>query len=83
MILVFGRTGQVATELARQARVTCLSRAEADLADPGACAAAIRDRAPEVVINAAFDSAAPTNPTGQPTIAAGRGHAPSSSMLSR
>ncbi|MGR3436445.1 MAG: dTDP-4-dehydrorhamnose reductase [Shimia sp.] len=51
-ILVFGRTGQVATELGlRGAR--CLSRAEADLTDPAACAAAIRAHAPAAVINAA------------------------------
>jgi hypothetical protein len=33
-ILVFGKSGQVATELARQADVTALGRAEADLSDP-------------------------------------------------
>ena len=53
-LLVFGRTGQVATELARAAPgAAFLGRAEADLSDPGACAAAIRDRAPDAVINAA------------------------------
>jgi dTDP-4-dehydrorhamnose reductase len=52
-ILVFGTTGQVATELARRAPVTALGRAEADLADPDACAEAIRAHAPEAVINAA------------------------------
>jgi dTDP-4-dehydrorhamnose reductase len=44
-LLVFGRTGQVATELLRLAgpdlRVTALGRAAADLAEPEACAAAI------------------------------------------
>ncbi len=54
MTLVFGRTGQVATELARLApEATFLGRDAADLADPAACAAAIRDRRPEAVINAA------------------------------
>ena len=55
MILVFGKTGQVATELARQAgaRVLCLSREEADLSDPSTCAAAIATHAPKAVINAA------------------------------
>ena len=54
MILIFGRTGQVATELARLApEATFLGRDAADLADPAACAAAIRDRRPEAVINAA------------------------------
>lgn len=52
-ILVFGKTGQVATELRRLGGVTALSRAEADLAEPGACAAAIRAHAPSAVINAA------------------------------
>jgi dTDP-4-dehydrorhamnose reductase len=52
-VLVFGRTGQVATELARQAEVVMLGRAEADLTDPEACAAAIRTHRPKAVINAA------------------------------
>jgi dTDP-4-dehydrorhamnose reductase len=51
--LVFGRTGQVATELVRQAEVTALGRDAANLADPDICAAAIRAHAPEAVINAA------------------------------
>ena len=46
MILVFGKTGQVAIELQRQApeaaRLTALPRAQADLSDPAACAEAIR-----------------------------------------
>jgi dTDP-4-dehydrorhamnose reductase len=52
-ILVFGRTGQVATELQLRADVTALGRAEADLGDPAACAAAIIAYQPDVVINAA------------------------------
>lgn len=53
-LLVFGRTGQVARELAELApRARFLSRDEADLADPPACAAAIRAIAPRAVINAA------------------------------
>ncbi|AWZ20393.1 dTDP-4-dehydrorhamnose reductase [Roseovarius sp. TM1035] len=52
-ILVFGRTGQVATEMQRQAEVTALGREVADLSDPMACAEAIRDHAPDLVINAA------------------------------
>ncbi len=56
-LLVFGRTGQVATELQRSvpaewdARFT--ERSEADLTEPGQCAATIRDFAPDAVINAA------------------------------
>ncbi|MGP3699775.1 dTDP-4-dehydrorhamnose reductase [Rhodobacter sp. NSM] len=54
MILVFGRTGQVARELARQAPEACfLGRDEADLSDPEACARAIREAKPDAVINAA------------------------------
>ncbi|MFK7940770.1 MAG: dTDP-4-dehydrorhamnose reductase [Roseovarius sp.] len=53
VILVFGTTGQVATELQAQASVTALGRAQADLSDPAACAAAIQAHAPAVVINAA------------------------------
>lgn len=51
--LVFGRTGQVATEIHRQAEVTALGRAAVDLSDPAACATAIRAHAPDLVINAA------------------------------
>lgn len=54
MILVFGRSGQVARELARLVpEAVFLSRAEADLARPEACAAAILGHAPRAVINAA------------------------------
>ena len=53
MILVFGKSGQVATELGRQKGVLCLARAQADLADPDTCAAAIRAHRPQAVINAA------------------------------
>ena len=53
-ILVFGRSGQVATELARRADdVLCLDRAAADLSDPAACARAIAAHRPRAVINAA------------------------------
>jgi len=52
--LVFGRSGQVATELARLLPgAAFLGRAEADLARPGAAAAAIAEHAPSAVINAA------------------------------
>ncbi len=56
--LVFGETGQVARELARTAAAhgaaaTFLDRARADLADPEACADAIRDAGADVVLNAA------------------------------
>lgn len=55
MILVFGKSGQVATELAREGQgdVTCLGRDLCDLSVPGAAAEAITQHAPHVVINAA------------------------------
>jgi dTDP-4-dehydrorhamnose reductase len=61
-LLVFGRTGQVATEILRLAgpglegtglEVTALGRDAADLADPEACAAAVRASDADAVINAA------------------------------
>ena len=56
-LLVFGRTGQVATELARLAgpelQITCLGREDADLTDPETCAARIMASDADVVINAA------------------------------
>jgi dTDP-4-dehydrorhamnose reductase len=56
-ILMFGRTGQVAAEVARRLpegwRLAALDRAAADLADPAACAAAVAGAAADVVINAA------------------------------
>lgn len=52
--LVFGSTGQVATELKRLApKATFLDRQRANLADPSACVAAIRAIRPRAVINAA------------------------------
>lgn len=52
-ILVFGRTGQVATELRLQADVTALSRSDVDLSNPGACSSIIQSENPKMVINAA------------------------------
>lgn len=52
-VLVFGSSGQVATELGRIANVRCVGRAEADLENPGACSEAIKHYAPSAVINAA------------------------------
>lgn len=53
-LLVFGKTGQVARELAARApEAVFLGRDAADLSDPAACAAALRDAAPAMVINAA------------------------------
>ncbi|WP_299846492.1 dTDP-4-dehydrorhamnose reductase [uncultured Roseovarius sp.] len=52
-ILVFGKNGQVATELAMQADVVCVGRDQADLTNPDACAAKIAELRPAAVINAA------------------------------
>tara|TARA_R110002049_G_scaffold117332_2_gene270547 strand:- start:133546 stop:134397 length:852 start_codon:yes stop_codon:yes gene_type:complete len=52
-ILVFGRTGQVAKEIQSRATVTALGRDAVDLNNPDACAKAVFDHAPDVVINAA------------------------------
>ena len=54
MILVFGKTGQVAHALqARAPEARYLSREQADLSDPEACAEAIHTARPAAVINAA------------------------------
>ena len=53
MILVFGKSGQVAQELALYDDVLCLGRDICDLATPGAATAAIAAHAPRAVINAA------------------------------
>lgn len=54
-ILVFGKTGQVATELARQGgdNVTCLSRMDADLSNPAQCTEIITKTKADLIINAA------------------------------
>jgi len=53
-LLVFGRTGQVARELARaRPDARFLSRADADLTDPAACARIIEASDADAIINAA------------------------------
>lgn len=56
-LLVFGQSGQVATELARRmpadVTATFLGRDRADLSDPAACVAAIAAHPADAVINAA------------------------------
>ncbi|MGB7317757.1 MAG: sugar nucleotide-binding protein, partial [Planktotalea sp.] len=52
-VLVFGKTGQVATELQRYGDVTALGRTEADLSDLATCAGIIANTDADVVINAA------------------------------
>ena len=53
MILVFGKTGQVANELQDFEFVKALGREQADLSDPEACARAIKFYRPQAVTNAA------------------------------
>ena len=53
MILVFGKTGQVAREIQQLGTVAALGREDANLSDPQACANAIRRHAPDAVINTA------------------------------
>ena len=56
-VLVFGRTGQLATELARCApagwQMQTLGREAADLEDPAACARIVAESDADIVINAA------------------------------
>jgi len=54
-VLVFGKSGQVATELAHIGgdQMICLDRDMADLSDPSACAAVIAATDADVIINAA------------------------------
>lgn len=57
-VLVFGKSGQVGSELARLAPgAYVLSRSEADLSDPQTCAEAILRLRPRAVINAAAHTA--------------------------
>ena len=53
MILVFGKTGQVATELQSYKDVIALGRDQADLSVPTMCTEAIQSYKPRAVINAA------------------------------
>ncbi len=52
-VLVFGKTGQVATELQRHSTVMAVGRDRADLTDPASCSALILSERPRAVINAA------------------------------
>ena len=75
-ILVFGRTGQVATHLAGYPGTTCLGRDSADLADPDACARAIADSDARAVINAAAYTAVDKAESDAATAQAVNGDAP-------
>ena len=76
-LLVFGRSGQVATELARLAPdAQFLGRDQVDLTDPEACAAAVRDSDCEAIINAAAYTAVDDAETDRETAFAVNGAAP-------
>lgn len=74
--LVFGQTGQVATELQRQAQVIALGRDVADLTDVQALRDAIAEHAPDVVINAAAYTAVDRAEEEEPLALAINGTAP-------
>ena len=77
MILVFGKTGQVATELQSlvpDAQFAC--RADADLTEPAACAALIEKIKPSAVINAAAYTAVDKAEDDEATAALVNGAAP-------
>ncbi|PIE12243.1 MAG: dTDP-4-dehydrorhamnose reductase [Rhodobacterales bacterium] len=76
-LLIFGQSGQVATELSRLApNATFLPRSKADLTDPEACAAAIRAATPSAVINAAAYTAVDKAEEDEATAALVNGEAP-------
>ncbi|WP_376871946.1 dTDP-4-dehydrorhamnose reductase [Albirhodobacter sp. R86504] len=79
MILIFGKTGQVAQELARACagmEAQFLGRDLADLTDPAACAAQITARKPAMVINAAAYTAVDKAETDAHTAQVVNGDAP-------
>jgi dTDP-4-dehydrorhamnose reductase len=75
-ILVFGQSGQVAKELASHPGVIALSRAEADLMDPDACATIIATTRATAVINAAAYTAVDKAETDQAIAQIVNGDAP-------
>jgi len=76
-LLIFGKTGQVARELAARAPgAVFLGRADADLSDPAACAAAIAHHAPQAVINAAAYTAVDRAEADEATAAIVNGTSP-------
>ena len=80
-VLVFGRTGQVATEIARRApahgiEATCLGRDAADLTDPDACARAVAGADVGAVVNAAAWTAVDAAETAEAEATVVNGAAP-------
>ena len=75
-VLVFGKTGQVATELQQQAAVVAIGRDEADLSDPAACTQIIASSDADVIINAAAYTAVDRAEADEDTAALVNGVAP-------
>jgi len=76
-LLVFGKTGQVAREMARcMPDARFLGRDEADLMDPAACAAAISAAKVDAVINAAAFTAVDKAETDEPAATVVNGDSP-------
>lgn len=76
-MLVFGKTGQVTTELQKlRPGATFLGRSQADLTDPEACAAVIAEKKPEAVINAAAYTAVDQAESNEDTARRVNGDAP-------
>jgi dTDP-4-dehydrorhamnose reductase len=79
-LLIFGRTGQVATEIARRLPqgITAhfLGRSEADLSDPASCDAAVRAARVDAVINAAAWTAVDRAETEEAAATIANGDAP-------
>jgi dTDP-4-dehydrorhamnose reductase len=76
-LLIYGRTGQVATELARLCpAATFLGRQAADLSDPDAAAAAVEGAEADAVINAAAWTAVDAAEAGRDAAFAVNGAAP-------
>ena len=75
-ILVFGKTGQVARSLQAIGGVDTLSREDTDLGNPDECAAAIFDRKPSAVINAAAYTAVDRAEDDEVQAQAVNGHSP-------
>ncbi len=76
MILVFGKSGQVATYLQKSKDVIALSREDVDLLNPQDCVNAIRNYAPEAVINAAAYTAVDEAEKDEHTATIINGYAP-------
>lgn len=75
-ILVFGKNGQVATELGAYSNVTCIGRDVADLGAPATCARAIEHHKPDAVINAAAYTAVDQAETDEALATVVNGDAP-------